>query len=121
MTTEPRVSIIIRTFNRPKMLKRALESVGRQTYKNLEAVVINDGGDDVQGMVDEFKAQFDVIYLNFPHEQKPGRCKAANEGIAQSTGEWICYLELNFAMTRQKNREQYSIFGSLVSEHLFFF
>ncbi len=93
MTTEPRVSIIIRTFNRPKMLRRALESVGRQTYKNIEAVVINDAGCDVQEIVDEFNANFDIIYLNYPLDKKPGRCRAANEGIAQSTGEWICYLD----------------------------
>ncbi|MFT7618285.1 MAG: glycosyltransferase involved in cell wall biosynthesis [Planctomycetota bacterium] len=93
MTTDPRVSIIIRTYNRPKMLRRALESVGRQTYKNIEAVVINDAGQDVQSIVDDFKNDFDILYLNYPPEDKPGRCKAANEGIAQSTGEWICYLD----------------------------
>ncbi len=93
MTTEPRVSIIIRTYNRPKMLRRALESVGRQTHKNLEAVVINDAGIDVQPLIDEFKDHFDILYLTFSPENKPGRCKAANEGIAQSSGEWICYLD----------------------------
>lgn len=40
-----KVSIVTRTKNRPVLLRRAAESVARQTYENYEWVVVNDGGD----------------------------------------------------------------------------
>ena len=88
-----RVSVIIRTYNRRKMLRRAIESVAKQTWENREAVVINDGGESVQDIVDEFAGQVDIVHLPFDAANKPGRCGAANEGIEASTGEWICYLD----------------------------
>ena len=89
----PKISVIMRTFNRPAMLRRALESVGQQTWENREVLVINDGGSDVADVVAEFDGSLDVKYLNFTAENKPGRCGAANAGIEASVGEYIAYLD----------------------------
>ena len=43
----PLVTVIIATYNRIKLLDIALQSVINQTYKNIEIVVVNDGGIDV--------------------------------------------------------------------------
>ncbi|MEE9394033.1 MAG: glycosyltransferase [Planctomycetota bacterium] len=96
--SEPRVSIIIRTFNRPDMLKRALDSVASQTWTNREVVVVNDAGCDVKNLLDELAPKMpqgwgDIVYLNFDRANKPGRCLAATKGIEASSGEWICYLD----------------------------
>lgn len=91
--SEPRCSIIMRTFNRPRMLRRALESVAAQTWKNVEAIVVNDGGEDVRPIIDDFRAKFHVVYLNFDADEKPGRCIAATKGIEASSGSWIAYLD----------------------------
>ena len=40
---EPLVSIVVRTKDRPKLLREALGSLQNQTYKNLEVIVVNDG------------------------------------------------------------------------------
>ena len=45
-TTRPRVAVITRTMDRPMFLKRALDSVARQTYSDFIHVVVNDGGDN---------------------------------------------------------------------------
>ncbi|HID30803.1 MAG TPA: hypothetical protein EYP19_12475, partial [Desulfobacterales bacterium] len=50
-STIPLVSVITRTKDRPRMLRKAMESVAEQTYPNIEALVINDGGDDVADIV----------------------------------------------------------------------
>ena len=42
----PKVSVIIPTYNRANELKRAVESVFKQTYRPIEIVVINDGSND---------------------------------------------------------------------------
>lgn len=48
---EPLVSIVIPTYNRRHLLPSALGSLARQTYKNLEVVVVNNGGEDVSDIV----------------------------------------------------------------------
>ena len=50
----PVVSVLISTFNRPKYLYQALASVLCQSYRNLQIIVINDGGEDVSGIIDSF-------------------------------------------------------------------
>ncbi len=47
----PRVSVIVRTFDRPVLLARALRSIVAQTYRNLEVVVVNNGGPNVRHIV----------------------------------------------------------------------
>ena len=91
--SSPRVSVIMRTFNRPAMLRRALESVREQTWKNREVVVINDGGEDVADVLADFEGRLDIQYVSFTPDTKPGRCGAANAGIEVASGEYIAYLD----------------------------
>ena len=51
LPAEPLVSVVIPTQNRLPLLRDALESVCRQTYRNWEAVVVNDGGADISAVV----------------------------------------------------------------------
>jgi hypothetical protein len=51
---EPLVSIVVMTKNRRGVLPRALESVRRQTYENIDLVVVNDGGEDVADLLADF-------------------------------------------------------------------
>ncbi|MDP9024562.1 MAG: glycosyltransferase, partial [Candidatus Eremiobacteraeota bacterium] len=46
-----RVSIVIRPFDRPALLRRAIASVVRQTHDDVEIVVVNNGGDDVRELI----------------------------------------------------------------------
>ncbi|MFA4919550.1 MAG: glycosyltransferase [Thermodesulfovibrionales bacterium] len=47
MSNNPLVSIVVRTKDRPKLLKRALQSIAEQTYRPMEVVLVNDGGCDL--------------------------------------------------------------------------
>ena len=55
--SQDKVSVIIRTFNRPRMLRRALESVAAQTLPAVEVMLINDGGASVQQLAIELGVQ----------------------------------------------------------------
>ena len=46
----PRVSILLTTYNRPDMLKVAVESVLSQTYKDWELIVLDDNSDNPEQM-----------------------------------------------------------------------
>ena len=87
----PLVSIIIRTKNRPYLLKEALQSIADQTYPYIEAVVVNDGGQDVEFIIEEFKGKiYSTQYISQPSK---GRSAAANTGLSNSRGEWIGFLD----------------------------
>lgn len=88
----PLVSIIIRTKDRPKLLKTALESVFAQTYRPIEVVLVNDGGCDLD--IYEVKSVLGDISLNYIKlEKNTGRAHAGNVGIENAKGDYIGFLD----------------------------
>lgn len=85
-------SVIIPTFNRAQRLKRALESLSQQTFKDFEVLVCDDGStDDTELVVSAFKAVLNIRY--FWSENWGGPARPRNIGISHSKGEWICFLD----------------------------
>ena len=86
------VSIIVRTKDRPKLLKRALQSIVVQTYRPVEVVLVNDGGCDLD--IEELKGILDDIALNYIRlEKNTGRAHAGNVGIEKAKGHYIGFLD----------------------------
>ncbi|MGE5402771.1 MAG: glycosyltransferase [Ignavibacteriales bacterium] len=86
----PLVSVIIPTFNRPGYLKECIQSVISQNYKNLEIIIINDAGCDIQDTVRELS---DDRIRYFNHEVNKGLAAARNTGIKNANGKYIAYLD----------------------------
>ena len=86
----PLVSVIVPTFNRPKFLSQALASVLCQTYANLQVIAVNDGGQDVTGVVNSF-ADHRVIFIN--RKENRGKAFSLNEALARATGKYVAYLD----------------------------
>lgn len=90
--SNPLVSIVMRTRNRPDLLKQAAESVIQQDYPNIELVVVNDGGESVADCLDNAREQLsNVQYLHLVQNQ--GRATAANTGLDYASGEYIQFLD----------------------------
>ncbi len=88
----PLVSIIVRTKDRTKLLKRALQSIFAQTHRPIEVVLVNDGGCDLD--IDEIKAILGDVSLNYIKlEKNMGRAHAGNVGIENARGEYIGFLD----------------------------
>lgn len=86
-----KVSTIITTHNRLEYLKKAVNSVKNQTYKNIELIIIDDNSND--GTEEYCKNLNDVIYRKIlPEEHKNGNY-ARNLGISYATGEFIAFLD----------------------------
>lgn len=89
---QPLVSAIIPTCNRAELLKRAIDSVFDQTWKNLELVVVDDASDDdtqqVLNKVAE-KGQVKVIRNN----ESKGAAASRNIAIEHASGEFIAGLD----------------------------
>ncbi len=89
---KPLVSVIVRTKDRPKLLKRTLKSIANQTYRHLEVVVVNDGG--VELSVDELQSILGSIELKYIFlKNGAGRAGSANEGIRAATGKYVAFLD----------------------------
>ncbi len=89
---KPVVSIIVRTKDRLKLLKKALQSVAVQTYRPIEIILVNDGGCDID--VNELKGIVGNIFLHYIRlEKNTGRAHAGNVGIENAKGEYIGFLD----------------------------
>ena len=82
----PTVTIVVRTRNRPAMLRRALASIDSQSYRNFEVVVVNDAGDEteVRSVIDPLDAAFKKAITIVTNEVSNGREAALESGFNAS-------------------------------------
>lgn len=92
------MSVIIPTYGRGDFLVRAVVSVLRQTYQNLEIIIVDDNGVGTQGQIETEKmlssyleADKRIRYLK--HEVNRNGSAARNTGIADARGEYLCFLD----------------------------
>lgn len=91
--SEPLVSVIIPTRNRPELLARAVQSAVEQTYANLEILVIDDASDDDMAEVTRKFNDERITYVR-RGEASQGRVgRVRNTGLRLATGEYIAYLD----------------------------
>src|SRR5690242_19678911 len=85
------VSVIIPTTRRPAQLRRALDSVFAQTYREFEAIVVVDGPnpDTVAMLAACGEARLRVLQND--HPLGPGL--ARNAGAAAARGDWLAFLD----------------------------
>ncbi|MDR0672113.1 MAG: glycosyltransferase, partial [Zoogloeaceae bacterium] len=87
----PLVSVIVPTMNRPELLAVALESLCQQTFRDFEAVIVNDAGKDPLPAIEPFAQCLDILYIS--HETNKGLSKSRNTGIRAARGRYITYLD----------------------------
>lgn len=90
-----KVSVVLNTFNRAHLLELALASYLRQTAKDFELVVADDGSTDgTQALVEAFAAEapFTVKYVRQEHEGHR-RAAVVNLGLAATDGEWTLFSD----------------------------
>lgn len=85
------VTVIVRTRNRPALLREALESLRAQTVRPRQVVVVNDGGASPREVTDAFIDAFDVLLED--SKQRRGRSAAANRGVAVAREPLVAFLD----------------------------
>lgn len=85
---KPFVSVIIPTLNRLSLLKDTVESVRKQTFRDFEIIVVNDGSSD--GTSEWLLAQKDLRGIN---QENKGIATSRNAGAAAARGEWLAFLD----------------------------
>ena len=88
----PEISVIIPVYNLENYLVPCLESVVAQSYRDFEAIVINDGSRDASGSIAESFAAQDprIRVITTPNQ---GVARARETGLRAARGRWICFLD----------------------------
>lgn len=99
---QPSVSVIMPIYDKPEVIRQALNAVAAQTYSNIEIVVADDGGVD-EGLIADF-----AQYVSFPvrklttaavYPQKEyGLARARNEALIEATGEIVVFCDQRIVM-----------------------
>lgn len=87
-----KVSVIIPVYNVRLYLERCVQSVIRQTYKDLEIILVDDGSKDNSGELCDQLALSDQR-IRVIHQENQGLSGARNTGIRLATGEYIIFLD----------------------------
>lgn len=87
-----KVSIIIPNYNAGKYILKCMDSVIKQTYKNIELIVIDDGSNDGSwSIIQEYAKRNENISIL--HQQNLNASIARNRGIEVATGEYLIFLD----------------------------
>ncbi len=98
-----KVSIVIPSYNAEKFIEETLDSVVNQTWKNIEAFVIDDGSKD---KTVELARKFESDKLRVIKQKNSGACVARNKGLEMSTGKYIQYLDADDVLSYDKIQAQ---------------
>src|SRR5258707_6035401 len=92
MITQELVSVIVPAYNAEKTIGETLSSVGAQTYRNLEIVVVDDGSvDGTAGIVERYTRTDSRVRLI--RQANMGVAAARNRGIAEARADYIAPID----------------------------
>ncbi len=91
------ISVIIPMYNSAAVIKRCLTSVMRQSFRDTEIIVIDDGSTDHGAdVVLELASKDDRI--RYIRQENGGVSRARNRGLDEAKGEWICFIDSDDAI-----------------------
>lgn len=87
-----KISIIIPVYNVEKYMKKCIESVINQTYKNIEIILVDDGSTDRSAHIcDEYEKKDKRIVVI--HKKNGGLADARNAGIVKASGKYLGFID----------------------------
>ncbi|MEY8335910.1 glycosyltransferase family 2 protein [Lachnospiraceae bacterium 47-T17] len=87
-----KLSVIVPVYNVEPYIKRCLESLVNQTYKNLEIILVDDGSTDTSGAVCDEYARHDQR-IRVVHKENGGIASARKAGIVYATGKYTTNVD----------------------------
>lgn len=88
-----KVSVVVPVYNVELYLQQCVESLLKQTYKNIEIILVDDGSKDKSGaMCDSFAEQYPEI-IKSVHKSNEGLGLARNNGMEYVTGDFVMFID----------------------------
>ena len=97
----PTISVVIPTYNRATIVLKAIRSVFRQTFQDLEIIVVDDGSDDQT--CQRILALRDARITILRHQENKGAAAARNTGVAAAKGKYIAVLDADEWVANQRH------------------
>src|SRR2546428_1998680 len=105
---KPLVSVVIPVYNQERYIAEAVDSVLRQTYPDVELVVVDDGSTDrTPEIVKGYGSR-----LRYMHQDNSGAATALNRGIQAASGELVGWLSSDDVYEPTKVERQVELFAS---------
>lgn len=98
---QPLVSIITPCYNGEKFVSRFLDSILRQTYNNIELIIVDDGStDNTLDILKSYSHKFNERGFNYIviHQKNLGQSEAINQGLKIFRGEYLSWLDSDDCM-----------------------
>ena len=87
-----KISVIVPIYNVGNYIEQCVNSLLKQTYRNLEIILINDGSTDGSGEICNELAQNDER-VKVIHLENGGVSRARNKGLEVATGTWVAFVD----------------------------
>ncbi len=85
-----KISVILPVFNEEMLIERCIDSILKQTYKNFELIIVNDGStDETLEKIKKYNDNRIKIYS----QKNQGAGQARNKGLEEATGDFICFVD----------------------------
>ena len=88
----PKISVIVPAYNAEKTIERCLKSILKQTYHNLEVIVVNDGSKDSTELILS-RIEKNDVRVHLITIENGGVSHARNVGIDNASGEYITFVD----------------------------
>ena len=89
MNENIKISIITPSYNQGKFIEQTIQSVLKQTYKNIEYIIVDGGStDNTMEIVDRYRDRIDIVIS----EKDKGQSNAINKGFKRATGELVGWI-----------------------------
>lgn len=88
-----RFSVIVPLYNKEPYIQKALESVNKQTFKDFELIVVDDGSTDDSCITAYSFLEKSEISYQLIRQNNSGVSMARNKGVSKSVGDFICFLD----------------------------
>ena len=92
MLLNDKISVIIPIYNTEKYLPRCIESIIKQTYDNIEIILVNDGSTDQSSKICKKYSRIDNRVVLIEQDNK-GAAAARNTGLRHATGNYIGWVD----------------------------
>lgn len=94
MKKKPFFSVVIPTFNSEKTILKTLWSVKKQSFKNFQVIIVDDGSEDnTVFLIEKFISENNLDIKLFKIKNSGGPAVPRNLAIKNSDGDWICFLD----------------------------
>jgi glycosyltransferase involved in cell wall biosynthesis len=115
----PRISIIVPAYNAELFLAETLASVQRQTYREFEVIVVDDGSTDRTSEITRGFVEKDARFILL-RQKNAGESAARNVALKHACGEWVAFLDADDVWLPEKLTAQLDLIESESRANLLF-